>query len=167
MLPELFSHAYGTGYNEMPEGCRSVLLPTLKNYYDFVLVMEKLVVHNISIKTFQKDSFLVKKIERKDEEGRDKGIRVMLQEWLKKNVRANFDMEEVIIKPIKYIRKIRQVPAHELTNNKYDVDVYEKQKLLLRYIRELIDLIISNRLEKKRVLASEYLAHQDLPMKQF
>ena len=53
-LPELFAHVYGTGYNEMPEGYRSILLPTLKNYYDFVLVMEKLVVHNISIKTFKR-----------------------------------------------------------------------------------------------------------------
>ena len=130
-LPELFAHVYGTGYNEMPEGYRSILLPTLKNYYDFVLVMEKLVVHNISIKTFQKDSLLISKIERKDEEGRDKGSIVMLQEWLKKNVGSNFDMDEVIVNPIKYIRKIRQVPAHELTNNKYDVDVYEKQKELM------------------------------------
>ena len=57
--------------------------------------------------------------------------RVMLQEWLKKNVGSNFDMDEVIVNPIKYIRKIRQIPAHELTNNKYDVDVYEKQKELM------------------------------------
>ena len=88
-LPELFAHVYGTGYNVMLEGYRSILLPTLKNYYDFVLVMEKLVVHNISIKTFQKDSLLISKIERKDEEGRDKGSIVMLQEWLKKNVGSN------------------------------------------------------------------------------
>lgn len=32
-----------------------------------------------------------------------------------KNVTSNFDIDEVIINPIKYIRKIRQVPAHELT----------------------------------------------------
>ena len=130
-LPELFAHVYGTGYNEMPEGYRSILLPTLKNYYDFVLVMEKLVVHNISIKTFQKDSLLIAKIERKDGDGKDKGSIVMLQEWLKRNVSSNFDIDEVIINPIKYIRKIRQVPAHELTNNKYDIDVYEKQKELM------------------------------------
>ena len=79
-LPELFAHLYGTGYNEMSEGNRSNLLPTLKNYYDFVLVMEKLVVHNISIKTFQKDSLLISKIERKDEEGTENRSIVMLQE---------------------------------------------------------------------------------------
>lgn len=72
-LPNLFLHVYGIGYNEMPEGYRSILLPTIKNYYDFVLVMEKLIVHNISIKTFQKDSLCIEKIERKDENGKDKG----------------------------------------------------------------------------------------------
>lgn len=41
-LPDLFLHVYGTGYNEMPEGYRTILLPALKNYYDFVLVMEKI-----------------------------------------------------------------------------------------------------------------------------
>lgn len=93
--------------------------------------MEKLVVHNISIKTFQKDLLLIAKIERKDGDGKDKGSISMLQEWLKRNVSSNFDIDEVIINPIKYIRKIRQVPAHELTNNKYDIDVYEKQKELM------------------------------------
>lgn len=130
-LPALFLHVYGTGYNEMPEGYRSILLPTLKNYYDFVLVMEKLIVHNISIKTFQKESLCIAKVERKDENGKDKGSISMLQEWLKQNVTSNFDIDEVIVNPIKYIRKIRQVPAHELTDNKYDVDVYEKQKELM------------------------------------
>lgn len=93
--------------------------------------MEKLIVHNISIKTFQKESLCIAKVERKDENGKDKGSISMLQEWLKKNVTSNFVIDEVIVNPIKYIRKIRQVPAHELTDNKYDVDVYEKQKELM------------------------------------
>lgn len=140
-LPKMFSHVYRTDYTEMPEGYRSIMLPTLKNYYDFVLVMEKLVVHNISYKIFQKDSLHISKIERKDEQGKDKGSIAMLQEWLKKNVRANFDMDEVIINPLKNIRKIRQVPAHELTNNRYDLDVYEKQRMLMEDTYEAIRAI--------------------------
>ena len=62
---------------------------------------------------------LIAKIERKDGDGKDKGSIVMLQEWLKRNVSSNFDIDEVIINPIKYIRKIRQVPAHELTTNPF------------------------------------------------
>ncbi len=130
-IPKLFSHTYGTSYTDMPEGYRNILLPTLKNYYDFVLVLEKLVVHNISIKTFQKDTLSIKGISRKDSKGNDKGSIAMLAEWLKNNTKTNFDIDEVIIKPIKFIRKIRQVPAHELTSNVYNIDVFEKQKKLM------------------------------------
>lgn len=52
-------------------------------------------------------------------------------ELINEGMVTNFDIDEVIVNPIKYIRKIRQVPAHELTDNKYDVDVYEKQKELM------------------------------------
>lgn len=64
------------------------------------------------IKTFQKESLCIAKVERKDKNGKDKGSISMLQEWLKKNVTSNFGIDEVIVNPIKYIRKIRQVPAH-------------------------------------------------------
>lgn len=40
-------------------------------------------------------------------------------------------MDEFIISPLKNIKKIRQVPEHELTNNKYDLDVYDKQRELM------------------------------------
>ncbi len=68
----------------------------------------------------------------------------MFKEWIEQNVRASFDIDAVIIAPLKKIRKIRQSPAHELYNNKYDIDVYERQKELvdesyeaLRAIRSL------------------------------
>jgi len=130
-IPKLFSHTYGTFYADMPEGYRNILLPTLKNYYDFVLVLEKLVVHNISIKTFQKDSLLIKGIARRDDRGNVKGSIAMLKEWIDSNIKTNYDVEKAIVNPLKNIRKIRQVPAHELTNNSYDIEVYEKQKKLM------------------------------------
>ena len=54
-IPGLFNHIYGTFYDEKPDGYSNILLPTLKNYYEFVLVIEKLIVHNISVKTFTKN----------------------------------------------------------------------------------------------------------------
>jgi hypothetical protein len=126
-LPKLFNKTYGTHFSEMPEGYRNILLPTLKNYYDFVLVLEKMVVHNISFKTFQCNSLLIKSIERRDDNGNEKGSLVMFNEWLNINIRSSVNLTEKIINPLKEIRKIRQVPAHELTNNKYDIDLYQKQ----------------------------------------
>lgn len=159
-IPTLFSHTYGTDFSKMPEGYRNILLPTMKNYYDFVLVLEKMLVHNISVKTFQKDGFLIKCIERKDSKGYDKGSLVMFSEWLNRNIKTSINIDEVIIKPLRNIRKIRQVPAHELTNNKYDIEVYKKQNDLVietyRAIRE-IRLLFSNHPKANKIEIQEWL----------
>lgn len=152
-LPPLFNHIYRVSHDEHPDGYGNILLPTLKNYYDFVLVMEKLLVHNISIKTFQKDVGVIRAIDRKNEDGIDKGSLAMLKEWLEQNVYANFDIDAVIIAPLKKIRKIRQAPAHELYSNKYDVDVYERQKELVdesyEALRAIRSLFMGHPLAKK------------------
>lgn len=126
-VPKLFNKTFGTHYTEMPEGYRNIFLPTLKNYYDFVLVLEKMVVHNISYKTFQKSALHIASVERKDENGNDKGSLVMFDEWLNKNIRTSENLSQIIIKPLRNIRKIRQKPAHELTSNKYDIALYKEQ----------------------------------------
>lgn len=152
-LPPLFNHIYRVSHDEHPDGYGNILLPTLKNYYDFVLVMEKLLVHNISIKTFQKDVGVIRAIDRKNEDGMDKGSLAMLKEWLEQNVYANFDIDAVIIAPLKKIRKIRQAPAHELYSNKYDVGVYECQKELVdqsyEALRAIRSLFMGHPLAKK------------------
>ena len=128
-IPSLFNRIYST--DERPAGYGVILLPTMKNYYDFVAVMEKLIVHNISTKTFLVNAHLIQGVDKKKDDGTDKGSLVLLNEWLDKNVRAQFDVDEIIIKTLKEIRKIRQVPAHKLYDNEYNVDVYELQRELV------------------------------------
>jgi len=159
-LSPLFNHVYRTKHGERPDGYSNILLPTLKNYYDFVLVLEKLLVHNISVKTFQKDVGVIRAIERKNDDGTDKGSLVMFKEWMEKNVRANFDIDDVIIAPLKKIRKIRQSPAHEMYSNKYDLDVYEMQKALVNEsyeaLRAIRSLFMGHPLAKT-VIVPDYL----------
>lgn len=156
----LFSQTYGTHYSEIPEGYRNILLPTMKNYYDFVLVLEKMFVHNISIKAFQKDSFLIEKIDRRNEKGEIKGSLTMLSEWLNKNIKTYISIDETIISPLKKIRKIRQIPAHQLTDNSFDVSLYNKQNELvietyksIRFIR----LLFSNHPATESIKIPDYL----------
>lgn len=78
-IPPLYHHTYGIHFSEMPEGYRNILLPTKKNYYDFVLVIEKMLVHNISIKTFLANGINISSIGRKDASGNDKGSIQMLE----------------------------------------------------------------------------------------
>lgn len=159
-IPPLFAKTYGTDFSEMPEGYRNIFLPTMKNYYDFVLVMEKMFVHSISVKTFQIDGILVKKIERKDSNGNPKGSLVMFSEWLNENIRTERNLDEDIIKPLRTIRKIRQIPAHELTTNKYDLTLYEKQRDLVNETYEAIRsirLYFSNHPQAKKIEVPKYL----------
>lgn len=127
-IPPLYNHTYGTHFSEMPEGYRNILLPTKKNYYDFVLVIEKMLVHNISFKTFVADGINVSSIGRLDANGNNKGSIQMLEEWLCANTTAKAeDIQRVIISPLKRIRKIRQLPAHELASNEYNKKYYTDQ----------------------------------------
>lgn len=159
-IPKLFNKTFGTHYTEMPEGYRNIFLPSLKNYYDFVLVLEKMVVHNISYKTFQKKAPYISSVERKNEDGYDKGSLVMFEEWLNKNIATNENISEIIIKPLRNIRKIRQKPAHELTSNEYDISLYQKQIDLVNEIYtavRAIRLFFSNHPLAKDIEIPKYL----------
>lgn len=159
-IPKLFNKTFETHYSQMPEGFRNILLPTLKNYYDFVLVLEKIVVHNISYKTFQKNVPYIRDINRQDESGKDKGSLIMFEEWLCKNIRTQENLTEIIIKPLKNIRNIRQKPAHELTANEYDVTLYQKQFDLMENTYSAIRairLFFANHPLAKDVEVPEYL----------
>jgi len=165
-LPPLFNHIYPKAYGERPAGFCSILLPTLKNYYDFVLVLEKILVHNISIKTFQKDVGIIRGVARKNEDGNDKGSIAMFKEWMENNVRANFDIDDVIIAPLKKIRKIRQAPAHELYSNEYNITIYEQQKTLVdesyEALRAIRSLFMGHPLAKQITVPDHLLTGKDI-----
>jgi hypothetical protein len=135
-LPVFFRKTYDTNHRNKPTDYSTLLFPTKKNYYDFVLVLEKLLVHNVNIKVFVSDCGIIRGVERKDKEGNEKGSLVLFKEWLLKNVKSDFDMEQVIIEPLKSIRKTRQTPAHEMYDNKFDVDLYEEQRVIVEQLYE-------------------------------
>lgn len=157
-IPPLFNKTFDV--SNKPEGYRNIFLPTIKNYNDFVMTLEKMVVHNISIATFQVDSYCISKIERKDKNGNNKGSLTMLDEWLHKNIKTNCNLNEIIIKPLKSIRKIRQRPAHVLVSNSYDPNYYKKQIELINSTYDAvrtIRLLFSNHPLAKNVEVPEHL----------
>lgn len=155
-LKPIFNKEFEIDSLSMPEGYRTILLPTEKNYNDFIMALEKIVVHNISIKPFLVDIGIVRGVERNSEDGSPKGSLVILEEWLNENIKANFDINEVIIEPLKLVRKIRQKPAHEIVKNSYNIEYYEKQELLVCKVfdalRALMMLLGGHPLAQKVVL---------------
>ncbi|HHU03252.1 MAG TPA: AAA family ATPase [Christensenellaceae bacterium] len=159
-IPKLFNKTFDNDPYNTPDGYRNIFLPTLKNYYDFVLVLEKMVIHNISYNAFQKNSYLISAVKRKDESGNDKGSLQMLEEWLMKNIRTQENLRNLIIEPLRYIRSLRQKPAHELSSNVYDVSLYQKQHDLIEDTYSAIRairLLFSNHPNAKEVCIPKYL----------
>ncbi|MDR3644018.1 MAG: AAA family ATPase [Clostridia bacterium] len=159
-IPTLFCHTFSTHYTEKPEGYRNILFPTLKNFDDFVLVLEKITVNNISYKTFQVDAPYVKKVKRNDDTGNNKSSLVMLEEWLKQNIRTPEDISKQIINPLRNLRKMRQQPAHEIVANQYDISLYQRQADLMDITYDAIRairLFLANHPLAKDVEVPEYL----------
>ena len=111
-------------------------IPTLKNYNDFVLLLDKMISDNIN-----KDFFSDKGIEMFDYkeigngivERKDKGTLRLFEEWLTMNFNTA-DTQSVIevFKPLKKIRRERQNPAHRISENIYDKNFTTKQTELIK-----------------------------------
>lgn len=134
-LPQLFCNEYSREYQDLV-GYRIILIPTLKNYYEFVSAIEKLVINNLNYATFQKAAEYILPIERKKTDGTLKGSIEMLEEWFLINYFSEnsygYDMFKKHISSVfRRVRKIRQVPAHELYDNKHDKSVYRQQNTLI------------------------------------
>lgn len=158
-LPKLFKVEFSNeSYEERPDYYRMMFLPTLKNYHDFIMVLEKMFVDNINIETFKVKGVGLKTVCPYDNKNRKKASIRMFSEWLDLNV-INGDMEP-IVQVFKDIRKERQKPAHKIINNEYCEEFYEKQdKLIKRIYRSMsyIRLLFSKHPVNNGINISKYL----------
>jgi len=110
--------------------------PTLRNYNEFVLGMDKLLSENLDREFFRGEVALEEEKERED--GKivvsQRGTISLLNEWLRGAIRWSDEEEavRVIIKPLQYVRRERQAPAHKLQENNYSAKYDEKQHEIFR-----------------------------------
>ena len=105
-------------------------VPTLKNYYDFIHLLDKMISENIN-KSFFKDKIDLFTL--KEEDGihikENKGTLRLLEEWLSSIFKVQGEGSVAnTIKPFKNIRSERQTPAHKVNENVYDINLVKKQK---------------------------------------
>ncbi len=128
----LFRDSSGGG---IPIGLNSFLRPTAENFHRLVMALDKLLSENID------SSFFKGKCAIETEQARPdgkiivtrKGTLTLLQDWLLQEVHWNDPKAfvEVVIKPLRRIRKLRQAPAHSFTTDDFSTEYYEKRKQLL------------------------------------
>ena len=135
-IPHLFRKEFSWGEQELI-GYRILLIPSLKNYYDFVSSLEKIVVNNINFAAFQQAAPYIQPVQQKKEDNTLKGSIEMLEEWINHNYCSTnptlkVQLKKDVIDVFRKIRKIRQVPAHELYSNRHDKGLYRNQNELIR-----------------------------------
>lgn len=112
--------------------------PTTKNFQSFVLLLDKMISENLNAEFFkgQKiETFAYKPLGEGMVERIGKGTLQMLEEWLSKNYKYEGaqDLVREFLEPFRKVRKLRQKPAHSISN-----DIYNKQ--LLTEQKDIIEL---------------------------
>ena len=108
--------------------------PTLKNYYEFVSILDKMISENINKDFFngKVELFEFEELEEGVVERKRKGTLRLFEEWLISIYKIdNKELLKDLFKPFRKVRKERQNPAHKISENVYDKRFIEKQKKLI------------------------------------
>jgi hypothetical protein len=138
--PALFKNTFE---QEVPKEFSFLIRPTTKEFYQFILVFDKMISENLN-KEFFKTDILNGHIESKNEDGVSKGSISLVESWLNKfyQIEANEALSyQKLLLPFKAIRKERTIPAHKMVTDKWDPDLISKQEDLLIQSYESLSIL--------------------------
>lgn len=118
--------------------------PTLKEFNEFVLLLDKMISENINREFFRNLVPLESEETRSDGKTivKQKGTIFLLEEWLRNSFRVQDKRPlEEMIDTFKKIRKMRQKPAHKIDENRFDQMYFKEQRDLILKAYEAIRLL--------------------------
>lgn len=125
----------GVTIGHVPIGLTSFLRPTADNFYRFVMALDKMLSDAIDVKFFDGKLSLHSEKQRLDGkvEIQRKGSITLLEEWLLSEiVWGDLDkFREIVISPLREVRRLRQKPAHTFTENAFSLEYYRIRRKLL------------------------------------
>jgi hypothetical protein len=133
--PPLFRDSF---QSNRPEEFGLFMRPTLRNFYNFAHVLDKMLSDNLNYSFFQQCGLQLEK-ESPRNDGRvkveRKGTLALLDEWL----RSAFPTEDAkefyqILAPLKEVRNLRMKPAHTLQQNEFDQMWHRRQDELIEAV---------------------------------
>lgn len=123
-LPNLFRTIFDS-YSK-PKDFGFLLRPTLKEFNNFILILDKLISENINNKFFNNNILPLTLLEK------DKGTIQKLERWLKINYKVkNNELYRKIMTPFFNVRNLRQKPAHKIEDDKFDQNYFKKQRKII------------------------------------
>lgn len=129
--PPMFRHDFA---DQKPRGFAFLVRPTLKEFNDFVLTLDKMISDNINKAFFEGDVPGETEQERKDGKVvvQPRGTLAMLEDWIRTYFNANTweDINEALI-TLKRVRSLRQSPAHAINEDMFDQKYFHDQRQLV------------------------------------
>lgn len=118
-----------------PEDFRLILLPTVKEYNNFISSVDKMVYDNVN------KEFFKSKLDKNWKTIKRTGSLDLLSEWL---TSLNVEKEKIdnINNSIDEVRKERNIVSHEIHDNELKIEFYEKQCVSLLKIYNALKLLI-------------------------
>jgi hypothetical protein len=130
--PPLFRNDFSD--DPEPVGFSFLVRPTLKEFNDFVLLLDKMISDNISRDFFQEEVAYESEEARRDGRIiiRQKGTLAILENWIERWFRLE-DPEPVeqMLWSFREVRKSRQRPAHAIDENVFDQAFFHQQRELI------------------------------------
>ncbi len=119
---------------DRPKGFGFLIRPTLKEFNDFVHLLDKLIADNINREFFQNE--VAHEIEEVRRDGKivvnKKNTIHILQDWLTEFFRTEQQSEvDEMLSTFKYVRKLRQKPAHSINEDEFDLKYIKHQRELM------------------------------------
>lgn len=119
---------------ERPREFTFFFTPTLRNYNEFIHLLDKMISENLNKEFFEDkiDLFDIINLEDGIIERRTKGTLRLFEDWFLShyNPEQQKDLKDVF-KPFKKVRKLRQKPAHRINENVYDPNFFNEQKTIM------------------------------------
>ena len=133
--PPLFIKDFGEYGAQKPHRFSFLIRPTLEEFNNFVLLLDKMISDNINKSFFQKEVSYEREIKRKDGkvEVQKKGTLQILDEWVRKyfDTDDNWALWKKGMDSLKKVRKKRQRPAHSIDENLFDQCYFKEQRELI------------------------------------
>jgi len=168
--PPLFRQDYGEYGEERPQKFSFLVRPTLEEFNNFVLLLDKLLSDNINKEFFKNEVPYETEIERDDGkiQIQPKGTLQILDNWVRKYFRtSDWKPWDESIKTLREVRKLRQKPAHALNENLFDQRYFKEQRELIikaySAIRTLRLLLANHRLVRNADISiPDWLVNGDI-----
>ncbi|MBE9536931.1 MAG: AAA family ATPase, partial [Proteobacteria bacterium] len=121
-----------------------LLRPTLKEYNEFVHLLDKMLSENLNRIFFDNDVSLETEEQRKDGKivVKSKGTIQILDDWLKYKFKTDDRSEiEEMLRTFRRIRTLRQKPAHSIKENEFDQRYVHEQRELMKSVYHAVKIL--------------------------